>query len=312
MRLTHRHIEVFRTVMLAGQVTRAAELLHTSQPTVSRELARLEQLVGYPLFERDRGRMRPTVRAMALLEEVEASFVGLDRIAAHALSLQQYARGRLQLACLPALAQALVPEAVAAFAAKCPEASVTLLPMETLPLEAALTEQRVDLGLSEHDAVPDACLQQPLLRTQEVCVLPSGHALAAKASLVPSDFEGLPFVSLAPADPYRQRIDQAFADAGVARQLRVESASAASVCALVAAGLGVALVNPVTALAMAGNGLVLRRFSVPIAFNVNLVLPQWRAVHPLRDALTAALHATAAQVQRELDELIGCDREADS
>ena len=46
MRLTHRHIEVFRTVMLAGQVTRAAELLHTSQPTVSRELARLEQLVG--------------------------------------------------------------------------------------------------------------------------------------------------------------------------------------------------------------------------------------------------------------------------
>jgi hypothetical protein len=51
---------------------------------------------------------------------------------------------------------------------------------------------------------------------------------------------------------------------------------------------------------------------VPIAFNVNLVLPQWRAVHPLRDALTAALHATAAQVQRELDELIGCDREADS
>jgi DNA-binding transcriptional LysR family regulator len=190
MRLTHRHIEVFRTVMLAGQVTRAAELLHTSQPTVSRELARLEQLVGYPLFERDRGRMRPTVRAMALLEEVEASFVGLDRIAAHALSLQQYARGRLQLACLPALAQALVPEAVAAFAAKCPEASVTLLPMETLPLEAALTEQRVDLGLSEHDAVPDACLQQPLLRTQEVCVLPSGHALAAKASLVPSDFDG--------------------------------------------------------------------------------------------------------------------------
>ena len=305
MRLTHRHIEVFRTVMLAGQVTRAAELLHTSQPTVSRELARLEQLVGYPLFERDKGRMRPTVRAMALLEEVEASFVGLERIAAHALSLQQYARGRLQLACLPALAQALVPEAVAAFAAMWPEASVTLLPMETLPLEAALTEQRVDLGLSEHDSVPDACLQQPLLRTQEVCVLPTGHALAGRTCLTPSDFEGLPFVSLAPADAYRQRIDQAFADAGVTRQLRVESASAASVCALVAAGLGVALVNPVTALAMAGHGLVLRPFSVPIAFNVNLVLPQWRAVHPLRDTLTSTLQSTAGRVQQQLDGLIG-------
>ena len=42
-RLTHRHVEVFRALMLAGSVTRAAELLHTSQPTVSRELARLER-----------------------------------------------------------------------------------------------------------------------------------------------------------------------------------------------------------------------------------------------------------------------------
>jgi hypothetical protein len=50
---------------------------------------------------------------------------------------------------------------------------------------------------------------------------------------------------------------------------------------------------------------VLRRFSVPIAFNVNLVLPQWRAVHPLRDALTAALQSTAGRVQRQLDALVG-------
>lgn len=306
MRLTHRHIEVFRAVMLAGQVTRAAEVLHTSQPTVSRELARMEQVLGYALFERDKGRMRPTVRAMALLEEVEASYVGLERIAACAGSLRQYTRGRLQLACLPALAQALLPQALASFAATCPDASVALVPLESPQLEAALTEQRMDLGLSEQDTPPEACGQQALLRTQEVCVLPPGHALAARQRLVPADFEGSEFVSLAPADPYRQRIDQVFAQAGVTRQLRVESASAASVCALVQAGLGVALVNPVTALAMAGDGLVLRPFAVPIAFNVNVVVPQWRAVHPLREALMQALISHAAQVQLQLDALTGC------
>ena len=42
--LTHRHIEVFRAVMTAGSVTSAAQLLFTSQPTVSRELARMESL----------------------------------------------------------------------------------------------------------------------------------------------------------------------------------------------------------------------------------------------------------------------------
>ena len=76
MKLSHRQIHFFRAVMGTGHVTRAAELLHTSQPTVSRELARLEQVLGFALFERVKGRLKPTVRALALMEEVEQSYVG--------------------------------------------------------------------------------------------------------------------------------------------------------------------------------------------------------------------------------------------
>lgn len=54
MPVTHRHIEVFRAVMTARGVTAAAALLCTSQPTVSRELAELEHLLGFPLFDRVR------------------------------------------------------------------------------------------------------------------------------------------------------------------------------------------------------------------------------------------------------------------
>src|ERR1700744_4291610 len=64
MALTHRHIEVFRALMTAGSVTKAAEMLFTSQPTVSRELARMEQSIGFPLFERLHGRLRPTLSAL--------------------------------------------------------------------------------------------------------------------------------------------------------------------------------------------------------------------------------------------------------
>ena len=49
-RITHRHIEVFRAVMTAGSATGAADLLHSSQPTVSRELARLESPHGHDAF----------------------------------------------------------------------------------------------------------------------------------------------------------------------------------------------------------------------------------------------------------------------
>jgi DNA-binding transcriptional LysR family regulator len=293
MPLTHRQVEVFRAVMASGHVTRAAELLHTSQPTVSRELARLEQVLGLQLFERIKGRLRPTVRALALLEEVELSYVGLDRITATAASLRDFGSGRLQVACQPALAHALLPDAIRRFAAEQPEASVIITPLESPALEAALSEQRFDLGLTEQVLAPVATRLQPLLSTQEVCVLPPGHRLCAKPQLRLQDFENEVFVSLAPTDPYRQQIDALFEQAGVRRRLQFESPSAVSVCALVGQGLGVAIVNPLTALALAPAGVVVRPLALRIGFDVAVVLPAWRSEHPLRASLVAHLHAAA-------------------
>jgi len=299
-RLTHRHVEVFRALMGTGHVTRAAELLHTSQPTVSRELARLEQVLGFALFERVKGRLKPTVRALALMEEVEQSYLGLERIAATALALKGYAHGRLQLACLPALSHALLPDALRRFILQQPEASVGLTPIESPQLEAPLSEQRFDLGLSERHEAPAACTLQTLLVADEVAVLPAGHALAHKPVLALGDFAGQSFISFAPADPYRQQVDALFAAAGVERLLKLETPSAVSVCALVRQGLGLGIVNPLTALELAGNGVVVRPLSVSIPFHVALVRPSWRAVHPLRAGFEAALAEAADALQQRL------------
>src|SRR6478609_1405508 len=113
--ISHRHIEVFRAVMTAGGVTGAAALLHSSQPTISRELARLEQLLGYALFERQRGRLKATARALALFDEVQRSFQGLERVVTRAGELGRSEGERLSVLSLPALAHALLPAACAAF-----------------------------------------------------------------------------------------------------------------------------------------------------------------------------------------------------
>ena len=68
-----RHIEIFHAVMTTGNLTEAARMLHTSQPTVSRELARFEKVLGLQLFERTRGRLQPTVQGLRLFEEVQRS-----------------------------------------------------------------------------------------------------------------------------------------------------------------------------------------------------------------------------------------------
>ena len=298
--LTHRQLAMFRAIMLHGNLSRAAEVCASSQPTLSRELARLEQLLGFDLFDRVRGRLRPTVRALALMQEVERSFVGLDQIAARAQELRLQTTGRLRLACLPALAHALVPQALVHFAKVLPQATVSICPLESPWLEQAMSEQRFDLGLSETSEAPAGVTLQTILQVNEVAVLPRGHALCRKPMLTPQDFEGERFVSLAAGDPYRHAIDQMFAQAQVTRHTCLETASAVSVCAMVRQGLGVTIVNPLTALAMAVPDLVVRSLSVAIPFRVSLLLPEVAAPHPLRDALvTAVLAATKALSDRE-------------
>ncbi len=100
-----RHIEIFHAVMTAGNLTEAARLLHTSQPTVSRELARFEKVLGLTLFERTRGRLHPTVQGLRLFEEVQRSRYGLDRIVSAAESLREFRQGELSIACLPVFSQ---------------------------------------------------------------------------------------------------------------------------------------------------------------------------------------------------------------
>ena len=295
-RITHRHIEVFRAVMTAGSVTGAADLLHTSQPTASRELARLESLLGYALFERLQGRLRPNARALALWDEVQRSWQGLERVVDRAVALGRSDAVQLSVLCLPALAHALLPGAAARLLQACPHARLSVTPQESPLLEEWMSAQRFDLGLGEQTATPPGTQAEVLLTLDEVAVLPAGHALAMRPVLGLDDFAGLPFVSLSADDPYRRQIDALFAQAGVQRQLRLETHSAVAVCAMVQQGLGVAIVNPLTALAGvngAGGGLVLRRLAFSVPFSVSMVRPLFRAPLPEVAPMVAALRQEA-------------------
>jgi DNA-binding transcriptional LysR family regulator len=223
------------------------------------------------------------------MQEVERSFIGLEQIAQRARELRTLSGARLRLACLPALAHALVPHALLALAHTAPEALVSVQPLESPWLEQALAEQRFDLGLSEASEAPPGVAWQALFEADEVAVLPAAHRLCRKQVLQPQDFEGERFISLAVSDPYRQAIDRLFAERGVNRLQCLETESAVAICAMVRQGLGVAIVNPLTALECVGNGLKVRPLSVAVPFRISLMLPDNPTPHPLRAALVQAL-----------------------
>ena len=300
MNITPRQIDIFRAVMTAGSVTGAAAVLFTSQPTVSRELARLEELIGIPLFDRVRGRLQPNAQALALYEEVRRSYVGFERVAGVAARLKQFASGRLSVIGLPAFSQTLLPAACARFLAAHEGVSVSITPAESPYLEEWLSAQGYDLGLTEQEGAPPGTAQSLLLEINEVCVLPPGHRLLKKRVLQLRDFAGERFVSLAPDDPYRLVIDDAFRRAGVERRMIVETHSAASACAMVRHGVGVGIVNPLTALEYVEQGVQIRPLALAIPFRVHVVRPLHRTGNALVERFIKTLAETARLLEKEL------------
>ena len=295
-RIAHRHIEVFRALMLTGSATGAAQMLFTSQPTISRELARLEQLLGYDLFERSQNRLRANARALRLWDEVQRSWEGLDRVVEHALALGQPHHASLSVLCMPALSHALLPGALARLQRSHGDVAVSVATQDGPLLQEWMSAQRFDLGLTESAEAPVGTRSLPLPAMDEVAVLPALHPLAAQLRLQAQDFEGQPFISLARDDPYRQHIDAVFAKAGVQRQMRLETLSAVAVCAMVQHGLGVAIVNPLTAHACAGADMVVRPLAFSIPFQVHMLLPMHRPAAPEVAWLVQALEQEAQHV----------------
>ncbi|EDT6682162.1 LysR family transcriptional regulator [Salmonella enterica subsp. enterica] len=300
-----RHIEIFHAVMTAGNLTEAARLLHTSQPTVSRELARFEKVLGLTLFERTRGRLHPTVQGLRLFEEVQRSWYGLDRIVSAAESLREFRQGELSIACLPVFSQSFLPPLLPPFLARYPDVSLNIVPQESPLLEEWLSAQRHDLGLTETLHAPAGTTRTELLTLNEVCVLPCDHPLAAKTVLTPDDFQGENFISLSRLDSYRQLLDTLFAEHQVKRRMVVETHSAASVCAMVRAGAGVSIVNPLTALDYAASGVTVRRFSIDVPFTVSLIRPLHRPVSALVDAFSKHLQTHLSRLVEPLEVILG-------
>ncbi|RRZ97066.1 LysR family transcriptional regulator [Erwinia sp. 198] len=302
--ITLRHIEIFHAVVTTGNLTEAAAMLHTSQPTVSRELARLEKLTGLKLFDRIRGRLHPTVQGLKLFEEVQRSWYGLDRIINAAESLRQFRQGELSVACLPVFSQSLLPLLCQPFLQRYPDVSLNIIPQESPLLEEWLSAQRYDLGLTETGQTPVGTQRSVIFTGNEVCVLPQDDALAEKSCLTPQDFAGRNFISLSQTDSYRQLLDQLFSEQGVQRRMVMETHSAASVCAMVRAGVGVSIVNPLTALDYAGSGVAIRRFSIAVPFTVSLIRPQHRPGSALVDAFSLHLREHSSLFNQRLATLL--------
>jgi DNA-binding transcriptional LysR family regulator len=280
-RINMRQVEAFRATMLTGSVTEAAALMAVTQPAVSRLLRDFQALLNMPLFEKRGTGLVPTAAATALFTEVERSFVGLDRITAAAEEIRGRRTGMIRIAALPALTNGWLPRFVGRYLQQRQNLNLSLFGVISPLVVDWVLNNQCDLGFAEIPIAHAGLSSVRMPALPRVAIMPAGHRLAAKKSLVPADFEGENFVSLSAGTASRHLVDQAFHKADVHRVSRVETSLSEILCGIVSSGFGVSICDPFTALEYEGRNVVSRPFAPRIDFEFAALFPPQRSPSPV-------------------------------
>ncbi|ONG47960.1 hypothetical protein BKE38_22495 [Pseudoroseomonas deserti] len=247
MAVNARDIEIFRAVMQCGSLSAAAQVLHVSQPALSKALRHCEDRLGFQLFQRRSGRLVPTAEAQALLPEAERLFQELQGFKSFARDLGSHRGGLLRLGATSSLAVSVVPQAVAALKRERQEARLTLHLLPVRELGEALLARRLDIGLAMTPMPLPGLRTTTLGSLSCVVLLPEAHPLARHASLTPAELRGAPEVGFAGWQDFGHSLDLAFAQHDTLRNLAVEVGTTVSAVALVQEGVGFAILDGLAA-----------------------------------------------------------------
>jgi DNA-binding transcriptional LysR family regulator len=289
-----RQVDAFRTIILRGSMTAAAQELRTSQPSISRLIAELEAEIDLKLFERKAGRIRPTQEGLAFYREVERSYIGLETLSYAARDIRIFGTGRLRIAAMPVMALGFIPRCIRRFKERFPQVSISLQMGHDGTVTRWMSSSYCDIGFIANVIDIPRVEHRPLYMIPGVCALPPGHRLAKRDRITPKDLEGEAFISLSLEDGARARVDRIFQDAGVRRHLALETPFSAAICALVEQGLGIGIVNPIAADDYRRSGIVFRPFKPEVMFHGHAMFPSHHRTDPLVDGFLAVVREELA------------------
>lgn len=214
-RLLSTAIVHFETVARHGSIRAAAEALNVAPSAISRQIAKLEQELGAPLFERLPRGLQLTSAGEILLHHARATAAELDRARAAILELRGLKRGEASLATVESVALGLLPRLLGDFWKGAPLISGRLIVTGSARVFHAVAEGEAELGLAFE--VPAS----PKLKQLASVTLPIGavmsprHPLAGAKSVRFRDFIGRPVFLSDTSLTMRPSVEAALRDASI-------------------------------------------------------------------------------------------------
>jgi len=243
-----RRLRVLSEVAAQGSFSAAGHALTLTQSAVSQHIAALEREVGQALVERGTRPLQLTDAGYALTRHATGIFARLDGAEQELEEIAGRRHGRLRFGSFPTALGTFVPAAFAHFRERHPEVVLFVIDDHLQRLVPRLEAGELDLALIyEHDSLPDVAARDlvrvPLFEDPFKAVLPEGHRLAGRGEpLALADLAGETWIGGGPASAWYRIVREACAAAGFTPEARFTTDDAVAVQALVAAGLGVAVI----------------------------------------------------------------------
>lgn len=266
-------LKAFVAVAECGSVTEASIRLSLTQSGVSRQIAAIEDEVGFPLFDRIRGRLSVSRKGAAFLRHARRTLDVVETLPRAALAIASGAADRVMIAGTSSVVHGLLPFAVARYVRERPgsQPSITMRSLQEI----------AELGPQGHFdlIIVPAPLRLPnydLLQTVDFDL-----RFVGPVDLLPSDGEeiplerldGLPFISLDPFATYQESVERALSAAGVRVRFTCETSSVLAAARLVALGAGCAFLDPFVAQTIAGPSVGSRKLSPAITLGYSIFAP---------------------------------------
>jgi DNA-binding transcriptional LysR family regulator len=288
-----RQFRVLMTVLQTGSVSAAARTLNISQPAVSKTLAVIEEDMDLRLFERMNGRLVPTMQAHALCPDIDRILADFALIKQTARELRGGHRGRITIATPPTMSASVVPLAIKSFRRTHPSVEFIVTATTTPGVIDMVARNEAELGICQPSSGDVSVQATDLCSGLVMCIMPSGHELARRRHVGPADLADRDIISFALSEPTGARIAEAFRHEGLRLRLAADVNQSLTACAMVMAGIGVALVDSFLPIKAAFPGVVARPFSPAINLRIQLMTSNHRVLSPLAIAFRDELMTVA-------------------
>jgi len=225
-----------------GSFSRAAERCHVAQPSLSQQVLKLEEDLGARLFDRLGRSVRLTEAGRAFLPHARSILHQMEAARSGVEDKRTDVRGSVAVGIIPTIAPYLMPQSVAAFSKKYPDAKLRILEETTPVLVEGLRNLSIDVAILALPLRHKEFQMYPLRTEPLYAALAKDHPRAHAKNLSLRELRGEQFVMLRDGHCFRDLSVAACSRAKVNPRIAFESGQFSSLLGMVAAGVGVSLV----------------------------------------------------------------------